>query len=294
MVAALLLAGLFFRFGVEQRLGEIGLLRAVGVSEARVRRLFLAEAAVLSGLGALLGIGGAVAYAWLMMHGLRTVWVDAVGTRRLELALGAPELALGALGGDRGGARGRGSDPARAARALGAEPARPRPRAIGPRRTARGAARGRSASRSWPGCCSAPPRSVCSAARPRSSARARCCSARACSLVSAWLSGDRRRAATAATAGVAALGFRQAAFRPGRSVLAVALVAFASFVIVSVGAFRHSGPPDTGPHSETGGFALIARSVLPLHHDPAPPKDERRSASTACPNSPRRASSASA
>ena len=75
-----------------------------------------------------------------------------------------------------------------------------------------------------------------------------------------------------ATAGVAALGFRQAAFRPGRSVLAVALVAFAAFVIVSVGAFRHSGPPDTGPHSETGGFALIARSVLPLHHDPASPE----------------------
>ena len=45
-------------------------------------------------------------------------------------------------------------------------------------------------------------------------------------------------------------------------------MAFASFVIVSVGAFRHSGPPDTGRQSESGGFALLARSVLPLHHDP--------------------------
>jgi len=88
-------------------------------------------------------------------------------------------------------------------------------------------------------------------------------------LVSAWLAGDRRRAPAAGPAGLVALGFRQAAFRPGRSVLAVALVAFAAFVIVSVGAFRHAGPPDTGPHSETGGFTLIARSVLPLHHDPA-------------------------
>ena len=70
-----------------------------------------------------------------------------------------------------------------------------------------------------------------------------------------------------------ALGFRQAAFRPGRSVLAVALVAFAAFVIVSVGAFRHGGPaPATGPKSETGGFSLLARSVLPIHHDPQTPE----------------------
>ena len=41
VVAALLLAGLFFRFGVEQRLAEVGLLRAVGFTEARLRRLFL-------------------------------------------------------------------------------------------------------------------------------------------------------------------------------------------------------------------------------------------------------------
>src|SRR6185436_14286497 len=58
-------------------------------------------------------------------------------------------------------------------------------------------------------------------------------------------------------------GFRQPAFRPGRSVLAIALVAFASFVIVSVGAFRHDGPSDTGRRSESGGFTLLARSVLP-------------------------------
>jgi hypothetical protein len=87
-------------------------------------------------------------------------------------------------------------------------------------------------------------------------------------LVAARLAGERRRAEASGAASVRALGFRQPAFRPGRSVPAVALVAFASFVIVSVGAFRHSGPPDTGRQSETGGFTLLARSVLPLHHDP--------------------------
>src|SRR4029453_13599075 len=67
LVAALLLAGLFFRLCVEQRAREIGLLRAVGWSEARVRRLLLAEGAVLSGAGALLGVLGALGYAALML-----------------------------------------------------------------------------------------------------------------------------------------------------------------------------------------------------------------------------------
>jgi hypothetical protein len=99
VVAALLLAGLFFRFGLEQRLAELGLLRAVGFTERQLRGLFLAEGAVLGGAGAVLGALGAIGYAALMMLGLRTVWVGAVGTRSLALSVGPLELALGALGG---------------------------------------------------------------------------------------------------------------------------------------------------------------------------------------------------
>ena len=99
VVAALLLAGLFFRYGLEQRLGELGVLRAVGFTEARLRVVFLAEAALLATAGALAGMAGAVGYAWLMMLGLRTVWLGAVGTRSLALAVGGGELATGALAG---------------------------------------------------------------------------------------------------------------------------------------------------------------------------------------------------
>jgi putative ABC transport system permease protein len=42
---------------------------------------------------------------------------------------------------------------------------------------------------------------------------------------------------------VSRLGFRGAAFRPGRSVLSAALVAAAAFIIVSVDAFRRGTPP---------------------------------------------------
>ena len=48
VVAALLLTGLFFRVGVEQRLREIGLLEAIGLPPSGVRGLFLREGAVLA------------------------------------------------------------------------------------------------------------------------------------------------------------------------------------------------------------------------------------------------------
>jgi hypothetical protein len=268
VVAALLLAGLFFRFGLEQRLAELGLLRAVGFTERQLRGLFLAEGAVLGGAGAVLGALGAIGYAALMMLGLRTVWVGAVGTRSLALSVGPLELALGALGGLAAivvaivatlrGLRGRSvrSLLARAPQEWGAPP------------------RGRRLLRVAGWLAAAAALLLAAGGLGLVGTTSAFFGAGALLLgasllvVSARLSGERQRAAAAATASVRALGFRQAAFRPGRSVLAVALVAFASFVVVSVGAFRHTGPADTGPKSETGGYALFARSVLPLHHDP--------------------------
>jgi hypothetical protein len=267
VVAALLLAGLFFRFGVEQRLGELGLLQAIGFDERRVRRLFLAEAAVLGGTGALLGMAGAVLYAGAMMLGLRTVWVGATGTRALELAVGPQELLLGAVGalaaagvavwGTLRGLRGR------TVRALlSRAPAEWRARSGG-----------RSRAIGW-ALSLAALALVASAALGRADTTVGFFGAGALLLaaslvlVSARLAGERLRAESAAEASLVALGFRQASFRPARSVLAIALVAFASFVIVSVGAFRHQGGADLRREGEAGGYRLLARSVLPLHHDP--------------------------
>ncbi|MCY4599673.1 MAG: FtsX-like permease family protein, partial [Acidobacteria bacterium] len=99
VVSALLLASLFFRLGVEQRLRELGLLRAAGFPGSAVRRVFLTEALALSAVGSVLGAAGAVAYAWFIMWGLRTWWVDAVGTTRLALDVSPLMLGAGAAGG---------------------------------------------------------------------------------------------------------------------------------------------------------------------------------------------------
>src|SRR5204862_2457372 len=62
VVSALLLAALFFRLGLEQRARQVGLLRAVGLTTASIRRLFVAEGLVLAAIGSLLGIAGAIGY----------------------------------------------------------------------------------------------------------------------------------------------------------------------------------------------------------------------------------------
>ena len=72
--------------------------------------------------------------------------------------------------------------------------------------------------------------------------------------------------------GLARLGARQTAWRPGRSVLSVALIASATFIVVAVGAFRRdAGAGLDGPVSSTGGYALYAEAVVPLMHDPGAP-----------------------
>lgn len=55
---------------VAQRTREIGLRLAVGATKASIRRQFLTEAAILSGLGGLLGVLGGTVMAWLLSVGL--------------------------------------------------------------------------------------------------------------------------------------------------------------------------------------------------------------------------------
>ena len=97
--SGLLLMGLFFRLGIEQRAREVGLLRSIGFSAAKIRRLLLAEGAALAAMGSLLGALGAVGFSSLILLALRTWWVGAVGTRELSLDVTPLPLGMGALAG---------------------------------------------------------------------------------------------------------------------------------------------------------------------------------------------------
>jgi ABC-type antimicrobial peptide transport system permease subunit len=66
---------------------------------------------------------------------------------------------------------------------------------------------------------------------------------------------------------ISLLGFRNAAYRPSRTVLCVTLIASAAFIIVAVDAFRRSTPAASDRKSGSGGFPIFAESLLPIVHD---------------------------
>src|SRR5438309_10890747 len=67
VISALVLTALFFRLGIEQRLREIGALRALGFSGRRIAALFLVEGVILSAVGSLVGAAGAAGYGALAL-----------------------------------------------------------------------------------------------------------------------------------------------------------------------------------------------------------------------------------
>jgi hypothetical protein len=72
---------------------------------------------------------------------------------------------------------------------------------------------------------------------------------------------------------VTLLGIRNTSYRPARSVLCIALIASAVFIIVSVDSFRHrTGSETLDRRSGTGGYPLLADSLLPLVKDPNSPE----------------------
>ncbi|QDT37442.1 FtsX-like permease family protein [Stratiformator vulcanicus] len=98
ILSAAILIGLLFRLGVEQRTRELGLLRAIGFTTKSAGRLLLMEGAVVVLLGGAIGTLAALGYAWLMIYGLRTWWVGAIGTRFLFLSPTPLSLMIGFVG----------------------------------------------------------------------------------------------------------------------------------------------------------------------------------------------------
>ncbi len=273
VVSALMLAVLFFKLGVEQRLKQIGILRASGYTMSTVRRLLLGEAVVLATLGGLLGVAGAIAYGQLIVHGLRTWWVGAVGTTLLSLHINPSSLVAGAVGGivvsmvcvlvSLRAVRKLSPRSLLTAQSIDASSTLDRGRVRRRQQMTLGCAILAVALVGW------------GMASPTAQAGA-FFGAGALLLIAmllwlaTWLRAhDARPIAGRGPGAVMRLGFRSAAFRPARSVLSAALIASAAFIIVSVGAFRREGGDLTSDRrSGTGGYVLYAESEIPLLHNP--------------------------
>ena len=290
IAAAVMLVVLLFRLGIEQRAKHVGLLLALGFRPRQITRLLAGEGLLVAIAGSLIGTLAGVGYAALMLFGLRTWWLPAIGTPFLTLhvswqspAIGLASGLLDGPGGDmacrpaawaasrRGGCwrERRGREGGRRSRIRKAErrfkqlvlsisllsPLLPSP-----------------ASSSSP---SLPPPSSCSCrwAKTRksgpSSARARW---RCVSLLTLVYLQLRRGATGPAVArgrgNLLRMALRNAARNPGRSALAIGLTASACFLIAAVSVFRIDPARQAADRtSGSGGFALIGQSELPIHFD---------------------------
>lgn len=97
ILAASLLVALLFRLSVEQRAPEAGLMAASGHTYKAMRGILLREGTLLAGLGVVLGLPLAAAYAAVMIYGLNNWWSAAIGGSFLRFHAAPTSFVTGAL-----------------------------------------------------------------------------------------------------------------------------------------------------------------------------------------------------
>ncbi|HEV8135174.1 MAG TPA: ABC transporter permease [Pyrinomonadaceae bacterium] len=270
VVSALLLTTLFFKLGIEQRIREIGIMRAVGYGPGLIRTLFLGEGIIVAIAGSILGVLGAIGYGALMMFGLRTWWVDAVGTTALKLHVSAQSLIVGAAAGITAAVicvaftlRGLRKFATRGLLAGQLESDLPRTR------------RSRSLILGIVATVIGTLLLVLAATHAIGQVAGFFGGGTVLLIAlllfqSVWL--RRERGGSLGGNGwwpVTRLGIRNTTYRPARSILCIALIASAVFIIVAVDSFRHRAGTETlDRKSGTGGYPLLADSLLPMVKDP--------------------------
>lgn len=278
IASAAMLVALLFRLGVEKRAYEIGLLLASGFAPQTIAALILTEGLLVSLLGTLVGLAGAALFAWLMLAGLTSWWSAAVNAPLLRLHLLPTTLVLGAaislliaVGSMAWSVRGltRRSPRRLLAGSVGDEGLTiPNSR--------------------WKALTLVTMLTlllvsvagVIFGARTEAMSRSLAffssgATALTLSLMmlSQWL---RRRlgkpVTVAGTGAMLRLGMRSARRNRRRSLLTAGLIASASFLIVSLEAFRLDPTESGGRNAGSGGFALYAESAAPLPYDPSTPR----------------------
>jgi ABC-type antimicrobial peptide transport system permease subunit len=263
IASALMLIAILFRLGIQIRAPEIGILRALGWQAGRTRQVMLSEAALVGVTGAMAGLAGGVAYAALLLAGLRTCWLAAIVTPFLRLHVTTASVVAGGLSGILMGL-------------------------LVMIWTLRGLRRSSTiALISGRGASGDSPRKA-----GRSTARLAAAMAVVGLLIGGWapaLSGEAQAGAFLGSGaaflvallllvrslldraggkagpgpqGIATLAWRAAARHPTRSALTIGLMSAACFLIVAIDAFRLEG---TG--AGTGGFDLLAESDQPIFSD---------------------------
>ncbi len=281
--SGLMLISLLVRLGIERRASEIGLLSAIGFSPGRIGRVLLLEQFSVVLFGAVIGIVAAVGYAGLLIYGLRTLWVGAVGTTELRLHFGVRSLVLGFSGtllaaslSAWWGLRGlRKLSPRELLAGQTELTERDEVRAARRTRLRRFAIRLLVLSVTMIAVVVAFGMPATEAFSGLSWSTVLFFVVGMCTLTSAicafasWLDGDRFVSIIGSgQLALLRLSLRNATRQRRRSLLSLALIASASFLLVAVAAGRRNPAVETPDvKSGNGGFLLVAESTTPLIHD---------------------------
>ncbi len=273
IVAALLLTGLLFVFGLESRASEIGLYLSIGFSPKRVRRIFLGEALVLAAIGALVGSVLGLGYTKAVLRGLDTLWRGAVGKATLLFHVEPLTVSIGAVAAFLVSTLAMLYTLKRLSRSSAVRLLASRPGDAGDA-TEIGAEPRRARNQLLILVLLAVAITLVVQVDPTAGMAAAGAYFGAGSLVlCAGLFGIRLGLRGGGSAvkdprTIAHLGLRNARRRAGRSLAVCALIAVGAFLVCAIGIYRQGATPeDAGRSSGTGGFAFFARASVPVLPD---------------------------
>ena len=266
IVAALLLTAMLYVFNLENRQEEAGLLRALGFRARRVQLILMLEGCLLAILGTLVGAAAGILYTKLTLFGLTTVWQKAAGVSAFRYHAEPASLLLGT-----------GLSLAAATAAIwlaqrGQTRRAPAELLSGEHETAWSV---RQVSRGWGfwlGTLAllgalATLALAGGGTNPEVAFTTGTLVLLAGIGFSQWLLVRMTRTRKMAQ-NLGAMGRRNVARRRGRSLTTISVLASAVFLLVAVNAFHQNPQQDaTDRRTGTGGFALYARSALPVYDD---------------------------
>ncbi|MBD3183640.1 FtsX-like permease family protein [Candidatus Poribacteria bacterium] len=267
IASALILTGLLFVFGVQLRTEESGTLLSLGFLRGQVQRLLLAEGAVISVAGTLLGLIISIFYTRIVLIALSTVWRGAVGNTSFYYHATPQTFIVGIL-----------ASIIASLLTIWIASRRQFKRNIrellsGIPETQGKAGTKRSSFTLWIALVSGISALVIiiAALSGRASQTAAffvssallliCCLA----LIHSFLTG---RSLSIMGHGLSSMGMRNSSRRWGRSLATIAVLACGCFITIAVGANRKDVTQNARKRSSgTGGFVYYGESVLPVIHD---------------------------
>ncbi len=267
------LAAMLMRLSVEQRGAESGVMLACGFRQASVSLVIFCQGTLLAILGVVAGVPLGVLYASGVIAGLRTRWIDAVGTTSVWLHISTESLVIGAFFGLLVGMISmwwsvRQLRKTNALRLLSGW------RALGVLISKKADGRNKLALAACMLTAVGMMASSLSGSSPQMGFFGGGAALLAAGLVGSNMLLIRAMQIRMSLPTLGGMALRSAAANRSRSLLVIALLASAAFITIAVAAnTRDYSRTDYGRRdSGTGGFALRAVSALPIHYDLGSPK----------------------